>query len=404
MIEGCKHGPTFAIPQPCADCERERREEAERLKPIMERLSELKTQAVAPASALPSMDEEVMKEAISDLAWDILHDMAEGDGEHAEELDHGIIAAKIGCFLKAVAPAAALSPTQLELNAWRELGEEMGRVISLMPSETFADWFPDWFGPRLFDLQVGAKASAALSPSEEPKLSDLAAWLDRFRGALERNQENADLYMQEICGMKVWASILREASAPLSPAAQEPAFGSASWPYAPNELCPKCGVVLPCHAHQIPHPRAGELLPSLSPAAQEKNHENSRSIEGRATPESTATSREGARVNEAAAHGHRDSEPNGGRAVRPGVEHAGTTNRLQPDAGQSSVVGLSPAPAPLKELGTDLAWWVRRVVETFRADEAAGYRSKSRTYAIEMLEKGLEVSALSPQPPTEERK
>lgn len=65
--------------------------------------------------------------------------------------------------------------------------------------------------------------------------------------------------------------------------------------------------------------------------------------------------------------------------------------------------GLSPAPAPLKELelgGTDLAWWVRRVVETFRADEAAGYRSKSRTYAIEMLEKGLEVSALSPQPPT----
>lgn len=64
-------------------------------------------------------------------------------------------------------PAAALSPTELELNAWRELGEEMGRVISLMPAETFADWFPDWFGPRLFDLQVGAKASAALSPSEE---------------------------------------------------------------------------------------------------------------------------------------------------------------------------------------------------------------------------------------------
>lgn len=62
-------------------------------------------------------------------------------------------------------PAAALSPTELELNAWRELGEEMGRVISLMPAETFADWFPDWFGPRLFDLQVGAKASAALSPT-----------------------------------------------------------------------------------------------------------------------------------------------------------------------------------------------------------------------------------------------
>lgn len=69
----------------------------------------------------------------------------------------------------ALRTSAALSPTELELNAWRELGEEMGRVISLMSAETFADWFPDWFGPRLFDLQVGAKPSATLSPSEEPK-------------------------------------------------------------------------------------------------------------------------------------------------------------------------------------------------------------------------------------------
>lgn len=76
-----------------------------------------------------------------------------------------------------------------------------------------------------------------------------------------------------------------------------------------------------------------------------------------------------------------------------------TNSGTRPDYVEPSP-GLSPAPAPLRELGTDLAWWVRRVVETFRADEAAGYRSKSRTYAIEMLEKGLEVSALSPQPPT----
>lgn len=47
---------------------------------------------------------------------------------------------------------------QHELNAWRELGEEMGRVVSLMPKEQFEDWFPDWFGPRLFDLQVAAAA------------------------------------------------------------------------------------------------------------------------------------------------------------------------------------------------------------------------------------------------------
>lgn len=55
--------------------------------------------------------------------------------------------------------SSAVSPTdptqeQLELNGWRELGEEIGRVISLMDAETREDWFPDWFRPRLFDLQV----------------------------------------------------------------------------------------------------------------------------------------------------------------------------------------------------------------------------------------------------------
>lgn len=56
---------------------------------------------------------------------------------------------------------------QAELNAWREIGEEVGRVISLMPIETFEDWFPDWFGPRLFDLQVKATGQPLPSPPKE---------------------------------------------------------------------------------------------------------------------------------------------------------------------------------------------------------------------------------------------
>ena len=45
-----------------------------------------------------------------------------------------------------------------ELNAWRELGEEMGRIVSLMTPADKEDYLPDWFGPRLFDLQVQAKS------------------------------------------------------------------------------------------------------------------------------------------------------------------------------------------------------------------------------------------------------
>jgi hypothetical protein len=65
-----------------------------------------------------------------------------------------------------------MTETEKELNAWRELGEEMGRVISLMDAETFADWFPDWFGPRLFDLQVQGSAAAPPAPTAEPRYTE----------------------------------------------------------------------------------------------------------------------------------------------------------------------------------------------------------------------------------------
>ncbi|HXU02791.1 MAG TPA: hypothetical protein VN903_17620 [Polyangia bacterium] len=43
-----------------------------------------------------------------------------------------------------------------QLKAWRELGDEMVRIISAMSPEQAEDLLPDWFGPRLFDLQVDA--------------------------------------------------------------------------------------------------------------------------------------------------------------------------------------------------------------------------------------------------------
>jgi hypothetical protein len=61
-----------------------------------------------------------------------------------------------------------MTEVEKELNAWRELGEEMSCIISLMDAETFADWFPDWFGPRLFDLQILKSAPAPLpAPTAE---------------------------------------------------------------------------------------------------------------------------------------------------------------------------------------------------------------------------------------------
>lgn len=41
MIEGCKHGPSDLIPQPCADCEQERLSGARATHAVAERLSRL---------------------------------------------------------------------------------------------------------------------------------------------------------------------------------------------------------------------------------------------------------------------------------------------------------------------------------------------------------------------------
>lgn len=53
-----------------------------------------------------------------------------------------------------------------EVNGWREVGEEMGRIVSFMSPEQKDDLLPDWFGPRLFDMQVKA-ASSSCEASEK---------------------------------------------------------------------------------------------------------------------------------------------------------------------------------------------------------------------------------------------
>lgn len=50
---------------------------------------------------------------------------------------------------------------QHELDGWRELGEEIGRIVSAMTLTDKDAYLPDWFGPRLFDLQVKAAQKAA---------------------------------------------------------------------------------------------------------------------------------------------------------------------------------------------------------------------------------------------------
>jgi len=47
---------------------------------------------------------------------------------------------------------------------------------------------------------------------------------------------------------------------------------------------------------------------------------------------------------------------------------------------------------PNKAQGFSLRWAVETVLKTFRADEAAGYRSKDRQYAISMLGKAIEMN------------
>lgn len=60
MTEGCKHGPTDLVPQPCVDCERERLSSEGATHRFAERLSELAPvggadDKNAPASALPDV-------------------------------------------------------------------------------------------------------------------------------------------------------------------------------------------------------------------------------------------------------------------------------------------------------------------------------------------------------------
>jgi len=40
----------------------------------------------------------------------------------------------------------------MKLNGWRELGEEMERIVSFMSKEQRSDLLPDWFMDRLLRL------------------------------------------------------------------------------------------------------------------------------------------------------------------------------------------------------------------------------------------------------------
>src|SRR5262245_4735439 len=52
-------------------------------------------------------------------------------------------AEKHGGLVAAPSPARDAGAELRELNGWRELGEELGRIVSLMPKETWDEWFPD---------------------------------------------------------------------------------------------------------------------------------------------------------------------------------------------------------------------------------------------------------------------
>lgn len=62
MIEGCKHGPAYEIPQPCEACAEEREAERKRLRQIERRIGDLvyrdfEKQQIAP---LPKTDAHVI--------------------------------------------------------------------------------------------------------------------------------------------------------------------------------------------------------------------------------------------------------------------------------------------------------------------------------------------------------
>ncbi len=51
--------------------------------------------------------------------------------------------------LEAALAQTGWQPMVKSLNGWRELGEEMRRVIEAMSDEQRSDLLPDWFVPRL---------------------------------------------------------------------------------------------------------------------------------------------------------------------------------------------------------------------------------------------------------------
>lgn len=52
----------------------------------------------------------------------------------------------------------------------------------------------------------------------------------------------------------------------------------------------------------------------------------------------------------------------------------------------------APSSSPVVSEGT-LRWWVESVVEKFEQDEAQGYHTKDRAYALDMLRQGLKASS-----------
>ena len=49
---------------------------------------------------------------------------------------------------------------QREVNAWRELGDEMWRVVDFMTQEQRDDLLPDWFLLQLLKVRRGEKGAA----------------------------------------------------------------------------------------------------------------------------------------------------------------------------------------------------------------------------------------------------
>jgi hypothetical protein len=55
-----------------------------------------------------------------------------------------------------------------QLNAWRELGDEMERIVSFMSASQRDDLLPDWFAPRLRQmLEMGATVGAVVTQGSD---------------------------------------------------------------------------------------------------------------------------------------------------------------------------------------------------------------------------------------------